>query len=198
MAWKYNDNKGLYKNYTKANKTYLDYANNPEKYGYNKYSSQIEELFNQIMNAPEFSYDMNKDQLFQMYKQQYTNQGNAAMKNQMGISAANSGGYNSSAAQTSAQNTYQTYMDALSEKAADTYQNAYSMYNTKQEKKNTQLNDLIALNNSGNDAYWAQRNATLEDRNSAYDTYWNDRTAQYNQYADGRNYKLQRKKYNGK
>jgi hypothetical protein len=190
-------NSNIYKAYTTAKSTFNDIANNSKKYGYNKYQSDVDSLYDAVMNYGDFSYDMEKDQLFQMYKQQYQSQGNTAMRNQMGISTAKSGGYNSSVAQTSAQSVYQNYMDALSEKAADTYQNAYDMWNTEYNNKLNQYNSAVSANEASNSNYWNLYNAAQTQKNTAYDAYQDDKNFKYTKWNDNRNYNLAKKQYTG-
>ena len=56
-----------------------------------KLQTTVDDLFNQIMNYGDFSYDQEKDQLFQIYKQQYLSAGAGAMKNQLAAASANTG-----------------------------------------------------------------------------------------------------------
>mgnify|MGYP003294760732 CR=1 FL=1 len=73
------------------------------------YENKLNELYDQIMNREKFSYDFNKDQMYQMYKDKYTEQGKRAMQDTLGQAAGLTGGYNSSYGQTAAQQTYQNY-----------------------------------------------------------------------------------------
>ncbi len=200
-TFKYNENGTLGKNYKTALSAYNSMYNNPARYGYDKYAktwkdsngqkqSGVNELFEQVMNYGDFSYDMNKDALFNMYKQQYNNNGKRAMQNQMGIAAANSGGYNSSYAQTSAQDTYQTYMDELSQKAVDTYQNAYSQWNTKFDQLQNRYNTLNTMNQQANEKYNTDLSNAQSRLDTAYNAYRDDKNFQYSKYNDNRNYQL--------
>lgn len=178
----------LDKQYNADYNEYNAFYNNPEQNGYNAYITDVNELFEQIMNQKEFSYDPQKDKLFQMYKKQYNAQGNRAMQNQMGIASANSGGYNSSVAQTSAQGTFQSYMDELSEKASQTYQNALDMYKYDQQNLLNRYNTARDMNNAGNEAYWKQLDAKKQKMDTSYNAWQDDKTFQYNQYSDDRGY----------
>ena len=186
--FKYSDSAGLESSYKSSYSDYNKWVNNPEKYGFNAHITEVNDLFDQVMNQEQFSYDPQKDQLFQMYKQQYQQQGSRAMQNQMGVAAAYSGGYNSSAAQTSAQSQYQGYMDALSEKAAETYQNALDMYKYNQQNLLNKYNTARDMNNSGNEAYYKQADIKAQKMNNAYNAYNDDRNYQYNNYSSDRSY----------
>ncbi|MBQ9531148.1 MAG: hypothetical protein IJR70_03640 [Eubacterium sp.] len=214
-GFKYKDSNGLYSDYSQAYKDYANWLNNPKKYGYGTYSNDVDSLFKEVMNQKKFSYDPKEDKLFQIYKQQYMNQGNRAMQNQLGAAAAFSGGYNSSAAQTSAQNAYQNYLNALSDKAAETYQNALNMYRYNQQNMFDKYNAARDMNNAANEAYWKQAEARAQRMNSTYSAYNDDRNYQYNKFSTDRNfyqtqgknaldqinwlkeYKLKKKQYKG-
>ncbi len=186
--FKYNDSLGLSSAYSTAYDDYSDWLQNAAENGYGKYLSDVETLFGDVMKQEKFSYDPVKDKLFQLYKEQYTNQGNRAMKNQLGAAAAFSGGYNSSAAQSASQNAYQNYLTALSDKAAETYQNALNMYKYKQQNLFDKYNAARDMNNAANDAYWKQADAKAQRMNSAYNAYSNERNYQYNKYSSDRNF----------
>ena len=187
-TFKYDDSAGLSAAYNTAYSDYNNWINNAAKYGYNQYITDVNELYSQIQNYKKFSYDPQKDKLFQMYKQQYTNQGNRAMQNQMGVAAAASGGYNSSVAQTSAQNAFQGYMDALSDKAAETYQNALDMYKYNRQNTLDKYNAAREMNNTANEQYWKQADVRANNMNNAYNAFKDDRSFQYNKYSDNRKY----------
>ena len=213
--FKYDDSQGLSSAYSLAYNDYSNWLKNASKNGYGKYSGDVESLYGDVMNQKKFSYDPVKDKLFQLYKQQYTNQGSRAMQNQLGAAAAFSGGYNSSAALTSSQNAYQNYLTALSEKAAETYQNALNMYKYNQQNLFDKYNAARDMNNTANEAFWKQADARAQRMNSAYSAYNDDKNYQYNKYSSDRDfyqsqgknaldqinwlkeYKLKKKQYKG-
>lgn len=179
-------------NYSYNNQALVNAVKNAQT-AYNNATRQmtdVNEYFNQLMSQPKFTYDMNNDQLFQMYKRQYAQQGNAAMQNAMGIAAAANGGYNSSNAQTAAQTIYGNYMDALSEKAAQTYQNAYDRYNTEFARNQSLLDARMGI---------AQANMTNAQNRlvNAQNALNDDKTYRLNQYTNQMNYNLTKKQYNG-
>ena len=130
-----------------------------------KLQTTVDDLFDQIMNYGDFSYDQEKDQLFQIYKQQYLSAGAGAMKNQLAAASANTGGYNNSYAQQSAQQAYNNTMSGLSDKAIElranaltTWQNEYNQIqdrynlvnNQKAAEESSYYNKLNAANNAYN------------------------------------------------
>ena len=54
-----------------------------------RYESQIASLYDQIMNRPKFQYDVNRDPLFQQYRNQYMVNGQRAMQDAMAAVSAN-------------------------------------------------------------------------------------------------------------
>lgn len=77
------------------------------------YTDKLNNLYDQLMNREKFSYNFNADPMYQMYKEQYTQQGRQAMEDTMGQAAALTGGYGSSYSQTAGQQTYQNYLTQL-------------------------------------------------------------------------------------
>ena len=212
----FSDNAGLREVYSNAYDEYLNRVNNPENYGYNSYINDVNALFEKLMNQERFSYDPKTDKLFQLYKQQYQNQGNRAMQNQMGVASALSGGYNSSAAQSAAKKAYQNQMNELAERASEAYQNSLDMYRYNQQNNLDKFNTALNMNSLGNDAYFRQTDAIGDKMNSAYNAFNDERNFQFNQYSNDRNfyqnqgqnaqnqinwlkeYELQKKLYKGK
>ena len=184
----YIDNAGLREVYSNAYDEYVNRVANPEDYGYNAYINDVNELFDRVMNQDRFSYDPKTDKLFQLYKQQYLNQGNRAMKNQMGVAAALSGGYNSSAAQTAAKKAYQNRMNELSEKASEAYQNSLDMYRYNRQNELDKFNTALNMNSSGNDAYFRQTDSIGDKMNNAYNAFNDERNFQFNQFNSDRDY----------
>lgn len=181
----YND-KGLKAAWKADRRAYNNMIKHPEKYGFGMYQDEVDALFQQVMNPEAFSYDPNKDQLFQMYKRQYNQQGTQAMRNAMGVGTAMSGGYNSSAAQTAAQSTYLGYMDALNEKVADTYANALSRYQQKQSDLMNRYNMANDMNNASNNAYYQQLGLASQKLTNSQNAYFADDDRQYRSWSDQR------------
>ena len=184
----YNDSAGLKEQYNSAYEDYYNLINNPQSFGYNAYISDVNELFNQVMSQPSFSYDPKTDRLFQLYKQQYQSGGSSAMKNQMGVASALSGGYNSSAAQTSAQGRYQAYMSQLASRADEAYQSALDTYRYNQQNLLDRFNAARDMNNMGNEAYYKQADIRAQNLNSAYSAYNDDRSFQLGKYNNDRSF----------
>lgn len=153
-----------------------------------KYQTDVDSLYDQIMNYGDFSYDMEKDRLFQLYKNKYVREGKLAAKDQMGVAAANSNGYGSSYAQTASNQAYQNSMNALSEKAVDTYQNAYNNFQNDFSNLMNRYSMAADMNSAEQNKYYSQLNAQNAYYQNSYNTYRDDYNMQYSQFTDNRNY----------
>lgn len=152
-----------------------------------KLQTTVDDLFDQIMNYGDFSYDQEKDQLFQIYKQQYLSAGAGAMKNQLAAASANTGGYNNSYAQQSAQQAYNNTMNGLSDKAielrANVLTNWQNEYNQIQDRYNLVNNQKAAEESS----YYNKLNAANNAYNVFNTAYKDDYNNQYGLWSDNRN-----------
>ena len=92
------------------------------------FAAQLEALYQEISSRPGFSYDPGSDAAFQSYAAQYARQGSAAMKDTLGQSAHLTGGYGSSYAQSAAQQSYQRYLQQLSDMLPQLQSVAYNRY----------------------------------------------------------------------
>ena len=70
----------------------------------------------------------NEDAMYQMYKDQYQQGGQRAMRDTIGQASALTGGYGSSYAQTAGQQTYQGYLQELNQLIPQLRQQAYEEY----------------------------------------------------------------------
>ena len=93
-----------------------------------QYQDQWMGYLNQYENRDPFSYDFNKDALYQQYKDQYIQQGQLAMMDTMGQAAAMTGGYGNSYAQTVGQQAYNQQLSQLNEIMPELYGMAYDRY----------------------------------------------------------------------
>ena len=93
-----------------------------------KYTRQIADLYDKIMNRPEFKYDVSKDPLFASYKNQYMQNGQRAMRDAMGTAAALTGGYDNSWGATAGYQAYQWYLQQLNSVIPELEQYAFDKY----------------------------------------------------------------------
>lgn len=120
-------------------------------YGYNDYfSSKMQELYDQIMNTPDFSYDPDSDQSFQAMKGIYNKQGERSLADTMSEASSLTGGRLNSWAVSAGNQAKQNWDDKLMGLLPQYEQNAYNRY------KDDRLADLDAfdmLQSMDNEAY---------------------------------------------
>lgn len=116
----------------------------------NGYDAQYRSTLNGLLNYKPFSYDVNADPLYQSYKQQYTRNGELAMRDTLGQVSARTGGLASSYAATAANQAYNGYMQALSDRIPDLYQIAYQQY---MDEYNRRANGLQMLDSARSTDY---------------------------------------------
>lgn len=92
------------------------------------FAAQLDALYQEISSRPGFSYDPGSDAAYQSYVLQYARQGRAAMTDTLGQTAHLTGGYGSSYAQSAAQQSYQRYLQQLSDVLPQLQSAAYSRY----------------------------------------------------------------------
>lgn len=102
--------------------------NKPGDFSYTQQAGW-DDIYNQIMNREDFTYDLNSDALYQQYKDQYTLQGLKGMMDTMGQAQEMTGGYGNTYAQTAGQQTYQAYLQQLNDRVPELYQLALDQYN---------------------------------------------------------------------
>lgn len=105
-----------------------------------KWDEQLTGLLDQITNRKPFQYDVNADALYQMYKDQYVQQGRMAMQDTMGQAATMTGGYGNSYAQNAGQQAYQGYLQELTAKIPELAQVAQEQYNQEGQDLYNQYN----------------------------------------------------------
>lgn len=77
------------------------------------FQEELEELYRQLLERRQFSYDPSADAAYQNYAKLYQQAGHAAMSDTLGQAAALTGGYDSTYAQSAAQQAYNAYMQQL-------------------------------------------------------------------------------------
>lgn len=138
------------------------------------YAERIDAMLNQILNRDKFSYNALEDDLFLQYKDQYTREGERAMKDTLGQVAARTGGLASSYAVSAAQQQNNYYMQQLSDKIPELYQLAYQMY---LDDIDLQVQDLGLLQGASDTAYNRYRDTMSDwrdDRDFAYGMFRDD------------------------
>lgn len=137
------------------------------------FDQQVQELYDQVVNQKDFSYDLNGDALWQQYKDQYTTQGKLAMMDAMGQAAALTGGYGSSYAQSAGQQAYQGYLQELNDRVPELYQLAMDKYNNDQAMLKDKLSAAVQMQADEYGKYQdalSQHNIDVDRAQSAADT----------------------------
>ncbi len=142
------------------------------------YSAQIDRLFNEIQNNPEFSYDPEGDALYQALKGQYTALGQQAMKDTSAQIAAQTGGIASSYAASAGAQAYNNYMNQLAGYIPELQQLAYEMYQNDLNQKYQQFDALNALENQAYGKYRDELSDYYTDYNNAYNQFINEQNQQ--------------------
>ena len=123
------------------------------------YDSQINELYEQIVNRDKFKYDLNSDMLYQQYKDQYVNLGQMAMKDTMGQAAALTGGYGSSYSQGVGQQAYDAYLQQLNDVIPELYGMAYDQY---QDEGDRMMQQYQMMGDLADDEYGKYQDSLTE------------------------------------
>lgn len=138
-----------------------------------RWQSQIDALTGAILGRGPFSYDKNKDPLYQQYKESYTRGGQRGMQDTLAQVSARTGGLASSYAQSAAQQTYNNYMAALADKVPELQQLAYSMYMDDIAMDRADLDMLMGLDNTDYGRWSDDRNFNYGAyRDSVADAQW--------------------------
>ena len=138
--------------------TYDDYDN--------QYSSRQNEMLDNILNRPDFSWSKDEDPMWGTYKKSYLREGDRAQSNAMARAAAMSGGRPSSFAVTAASQAGDYYASRLNEIIPQLYQQAYNKYLNDLQMQHQKLG-LI------NEQEQIDYRRFLDDRNFAFDSHNN-------------------------
>lgn len=159
-----------------------------------EYSSPNQQLsadaLSKWQNYKPFNFDINRDALYNQYKNNYMTQGKLAMQDTMGQAAALTGGYGSSYAQNVGQQAYQGYLQKLNDVVPALQDAAYNRY---LQGKNDAYNNWQALQAMESQDY-SRYMDKLNQYNAEYDRLYNEYNNAYNreysqyQYDDQRAY----------
>ena len=133
-----------------AEKDLQNWENNKPKEYESKYSEKIDAILNDILNRPDFSYDLSSDPLYEQYRELYIQNGKKAMMDTIGQATALTGGYSNSYAETVGSQAYQEYLNELNGIALDLRDRAYDEY---QDEGDALIEDVTLLRNLDGDDY---------------------------------------------
>ena len=148
------------------------------------FTAQLDALYQEISSRPGFSYDPGSDAAYQSYALQYARQGRTAMADTLGQTAHLTGGYGSSYAQSAAQQSYQRYLQQLSDVLPQLQSAAYSRY---RDEGDALLDRYKLLQGQDEDAY-----GRWQDLVSAWQKEVSQAQSRYDQISsrDLKNYQL--------
>lgn len=149
-------------------------ANRPGSYQ-NKYTGQIADIYNRIMNRERFSYDMNADAMYDQYARMYREAGLRGMRDAMGMSAAATGGFGNSYAQTAGSEAYAGAMRALAEKVPELRDQALQRYNDETDRLTRRYETARAAEDSAYARYADDYDRWADERNYAAEAYDRER-----------------------
>ena len=140
-----------------------------EKIGYGQqapqyagtFEGQLNDLYDRIANREPFSYDVNADPLYDLYKDRYIQGGKLAMKDTMGQAAALTGGYGNTYGQQVGQQAYDAYLQNLSAVIPEIYGMAYDKW----RDEGDDLKDLYGMVGARRDTEYGQWRDLVGDYN---------------------------------
>lgn len=141
------------------------------------WQDQLNGILRQIMGRKPFEYNMNADELYQQYKDQYARQGSLAMQDTMGQAAKLTGGYGNSFAQTAGQQVFQGYQQQLNDRIPELYNLALSKYQMEGQNLMDQFSMLGAMDDRDygrfqDDRSWEYQQGRDQISDSRYDQEW--------------------------
>lgn len=169
------------------NKLQQTLSNKPSDFA-STYEDKLANIYDSIMNREKFSYNMNDDAVYQMYKDLYTNQGKQAMKDTQAQAAQLTGGYGNTYAQTAGQQAYQNYLDQLNAMVPELRNQAYNEYMQEGENLYKQASLTNELYNKDYEKYRDTVSDWQSDRAFDSGEYKDERSFDYGKYNDYRNY----------
>lgn len=152
------------------------------------YSDELQQLYAKVIGGEKFSYDMNEDLLYQQYKDMYMRNGQKAMKDTLGQASALTGGYNSSYAQTAAQQTYNDYLGGLNDKVPELYEKAYDRYQDEKDALYQQFSMASDLYGKDYTQYRDSMSDWQSDRDYASQMFENERNFDYSDFENMLNF----------
>lgn len=131
------------------------------------YAGQLERLYSEISGRGAFRYDPAEDAAFAQYAGMYQRQGRRAMEDTLGQAAALTGGYGSSYAQATGQQSYGEYLQKLNEVLPELEQAARSRYDAEGKSMLQQYQLLQGREDDERSAWEAAMEAWQKEADSA-------------------------------
>ena len=151
-----------------------------------QWQSQIDDYMNQIANRDPFSYNFNEDALYQLYKDNYIQQGRMAAMDTMGQAAAMTGGYGNSYAQTVGQQAYNQQLSQLNNVIPELYQMAFDRYAYEGQQLQDMYNMYLGREEQDYGRYMDSYNAWQAERDYLAGRYDSEREYDYSKWESDR------------
>lgn len=163
-----------------------DYEDNEPDPFVSRYDDTINEILNTIKNKGSFdlSSDANYQQLYDNYKESYTNSAKKAMRDTLASANAATGGYGSTYGQVAAQQAYDSQMEGLNDQNLNLMQMAYQMYGDDVANDYNKLGAFQGQDAVDYNRYRDTYNDWYNNRNYYANQYQNAYTNDYGQYRD--------------
>ena len=152
-----------------------------------KYTDQINSILEGILKNKDFTYtgqDLMNDDLYKMYRDQYTHNAKLASENAMAGAAALTGGYGSTYSQAAGQQAYDNTMAQLNDMALEFADRAYDRYKWNQQDRYNQLGAVTGLDNTDYNRYRDTVSDWQTDRNYYAGRFDTERNFDYGQHRD--------------
>lgn len=149
-----------------------------------RYDSQMQELYDQIMNPQPFTFDLEGNGLYRQYRDQYMKQGRSAMEDTLGRTSALTGGYASSYAQNLGQQAYNAYLEKLNGRIGEIYGLEYDRYRDNLSDLNDRYSTLQAAEKQDYDRWTADYNRYLAQEKAARQLYEQERQFDYDAWLE--------------
>lgn len=161
---------------------------NESQPGYsNRYETTQQQLLNDVLNRPDFSWSKETDPLWGTYKKEYLREGDRATQNALGQAAATTGGMASSYATTAAAQAGNYYAAQAADMLPTLYQQAYNRYIQDLQNKRDDLSMVNTQEQLDYNKFLNDLSQYNTNRNFALNMYQTD----LGQYNADRNYGLQ-------
>ena len=148
--------------------------------GKTSYSDQVRDMMDTIMGREKFTYDVDKDPLFQQALASAMNSGKTAMQDTIGQASALTGGYGSTYATSAANQAYNTFIEDAYNNLPQYYQMAMEAYQMEGDDLYRQLDMLVGADEREYSRNVTAFDATYQHRNQMYNE-------AYQQFRDTKN-----------
>lgn len=136
--------------------------------GKTSYSDDVKAMLDKIMNREKFSYDVDKDPLFQQALASSMNSGKQAMQDTIGQASALTGGYGSTYATSAGNQAYNAFIEDAYDNLPQYYQMAMEAYQMEGEEMYRQFGMFSELDDKEFNRNVAAYDATYQHRNQMY------------------------------